>query len=697
MASEYTYDDEGETWPFFVLAVLSFILIPLTISWGLRIYRQDNPLSINKDIKGAILENETTLELENTIEINKFQKKQKSSAKYFNKTFFAIVIGWALCLYIAKYQTVETQLIGAFDPYTILDISAFSSEKEVKSRYRKLSLKFHPDKLPKDLTDAAKEEMEANFIQINLAYKALTDEVTRNNFLRYGHPDGPQEIKHGIAIPKIFVEGKYSSLMIVVYFLLIGGVLPFIVGSWWNNVKTHTKRGLHIDTAALFARKLADKSPTKVITPYELLDWVCQSQEIVSMTSHLPLNPQIVVKHLISRHLFRDFELTQDETKYEREKLAIVAQLPKLIDGLIEIASIFRFTDVVLAASDLRKCVVQGVPPIGKYQEILQLPYVDPKVVSQQEVKKLGKLFTLNKEEQKKALGISDDAKLETALSIAKSIPMIRVLDAAFVVPGENNEAEGGLPSGSVPPSAQAHISIKFLIKSPYHKSCPEIDDEDLKDEETIEYMRDPVTTTNESQPLLPYTYAPYFPSNFRNNWFGYLISQRDNKLVEGSSVATLENVSLANLALTKEQFIKGEGLTISTFKIALTTPTPGAEGNYTFRLVLKNNGYFGCDVDIPITMTVEQPKVPAGKILTKKVRKIMEIQGDADEEDDDTDYSGSDISDPEEDSLAGALAALRGGSVKSSAKGEEEEEEDDEGDNESIFTDINTDTEDES
>ncbi|KSA03321.1 uncharacterized protein AC631_00959 [Debaryomyces fabryi] len=71
--------------------------------------------------------------------------------------------------------------------------------------------------------------------------------------------------------------------------------------------------------------------------------------------------------------------------------------------------------------------------------------------------------------------------------------------------------------------------------------------------------------------------------------------------------------------------------------------------------------------------------------VLTRKTNEDVE----SDDE--------SDISDPEEDTIAGALAALRGGNVK---KSEEKEavsgDVSDESDAESIFTDIDTDTEDE-
>lgn len=265
-SSEYNYDELGETWPFFVLALLSFILLPLTIRYISRVFSNTNPTKENQSIVGAIQENSETLKVPNLSEIKSFQSKQKS-LKIFNKTLVFLIIGWCIVIYVAKYVTKEADLTVLFDPYTILDVSFTASEKEIKSHYRKLSLKYHPDKLPKDLTEEQRSQAEQAYIRLTSAYKALTDEVTRENFLKYGHPDGEQPATHGIALPQFLVDGRYSSLVVVLYFMVIGILLPYIVGKWWSNVKSHTRKGLHVDTAANFVRKFTDRDPAKVITP----------------------------------------------------------------------------------------------------------------------------------------------------------------------------------------------------------------------------------------------------------------------------------------------------------------------------------------------------------------------------------------------------------------------------------------------
>lgn len=662
MASEYKYDEGAETWPYFILAMLVFCLLPLTVTWSAEVIWPSDALSKSKNVKGAINEDHDSLKLPHAHTVNSLNARRKSD-RVFNKKLLFLVIGWATVAYIWLTYAKEVSLQGVFDPYTILDVPFTANEKEIKSKYRKLSLKFHPDKVKGDLTAKARQEIEAAFIRINLAYRALTDEATKRNLQLYGHPDGPQEIIQGIAIPKFFVEGKYSPIMLVIYFLLIGVILPAVVGNWWSNVKSHTKKGLHVDSATFYTRKLADKNPGKVFTPFDILDWILESQEIVSQNEDLSTEQ---IKKLVLEYLNRDFS-----GDLELKKLKIVSQLPYIIDRFIEIATVFRAIDVVQAAYELEKAIIQASSPVGKHKELLQLPYVKKEVVEAQSVKKLGKLLTLSKEEASKVLGIEDSKQLDAALGIARKIPFIRILDADFRVPGES----------VVPPGSMAHLVIKFFIKSPAMKSCADIEDERFLEEETIEDLKNPLKS-NDNAPQLPLAYAPYFPRNYANCWDCFIVNQRDNKFVEGTEMVHMDKVDLSNLSLNQEDWIKGEEGTVvmSTFKIKLNVPTPPENGTYHFRLLLKNNAYFGNDVDAPLEMTVASPPINVDAV--KRV---------AAEQDSDSD-SDSDISDPEEDSLAGALAALRGGAVKKAVH----DESDDESDNESVFTDINTDTEDE-
>lgn len=66
------------------------------------------------------------------------------------------------------------------DLYNILGVSKEASQSEIKSAYRKLAVKYHPDKNPGD--KAAEEK----FKSITAAYEVLSDETKRRQYDYYG-------------------------------------------------------------------------------------------------------------------------------------------------------------------------------------------------------------------------------------------------------------------------------------------------------------------------------------------------------------------------------------------------------------------------------------------------------------------------------------------------------------------------------
>ncbi len=67
------------------------------------------------------------------------------------------------------------------DYYEILGIDKNADSTTIKSAYRKLALKFHPDRNPDD------KEAEENFKEATEAYEVLSDENKRARYDRYGH------------------------------------------------------------------------------------------------------------------------------------------------------------------------------------------------------------------------------------------------------------------------------------------------------------------------------------------------------------------------------------------------------------------------------------------------------------------------------------------------------------------------------
>ncbi|MCR5243955.1 MAG: molecular chaperone DnaJ [Bacteroidales bacterium] len=79
------------------------------------------------------------------------------------------------------------------DYYEILGIQKGASEDDIKSAYRKLALKWHPDKWV-DGTEAEKKTAEEKFKEASEAYSVLSDKDKRAKYDQFGHAgvDGQQ-------------------------------------------------------------------------------------------------------------------------------------------------------------------------------------------------------------------------------------------------------------------------------------------------------------------------------------------------------------------------------------------------------------------------------------------------------------------------------------------------------------------------
>lgn len=69
--------------------------------------------------------------------------------------------------------------------YEILNVDKNASKDEIKKSYRKLSLKYHPDKQT-GKTDEEKKDAENKFKEISEAYAILSDDNKRNQYDTYG-------------------------------------------------------------------------------------------------------------------------------------------------------------------------------------------------------------------------------------------------------------------------------------------------------------------------------------------------------------------------------------------------------------------------------------------------------------------------------------------------------------------------------
>ena len=67
------------------------------------------------------------------------------------------------------------------DYYEVLGLKKGASEDEIKKAFRKMAMKYHPDKNPGD------KKAEEKFKEINEAYSVLSDPDKKSKYDRFGH------------------------------------------------------------------------------------------------------------------------------------------------------------------------------------------------------------------------------------------------------------------------------------------------------------------------------------------------------------------------------------------------------------------------------------------------------------------------------------------------------------------------------
>lgn len=67
------------------------------------------------------------------------------------------------------------------DYYEVLGLKKGASEDEIKKAFRKMAMKYHPDRNPGD------KEAEEKFKEVNEAYSVLSDPDKKSKYDRFGH------------------------------------------------------------------------------------------------------------------------------------------------------------------------------------------------------------------------------------------------------------------------------------------------------------------------------------------------------------------------------------------------------------------------------------------------------------------------------------------------------------------------------
>lgn len=577
-----------------------------------------------------------------------------------SKLAIFVTVGWALFAFLVARTSSTTLETKIYDPYEILGIAKGLTEKEIKSRFKKLSLQFHPDKVKLAINQTA-EDVATKFVEITKAYKSLTDETIRENYEKYGHPDGRQEMSMGIAIPIQFIEGKNNVWVLGLYALIFGFSLPALVGRWWFGNQRKTKDGVNATTAASFflnvreewgidelvgllGKGFAKELQLNSGTAGELKALEKKVREGLGEKWRTLADAAGVRKSkdtrraflLVSAHLLR---IPVSNQSLRDEQLKILLQSPQVLSSLLNICLSRNWLAPSLAAVQLSAHLTQAVPPLPKaikesdkdWLKFSQLPGI-----SLDEVEKFKNVHGFDQLIQN--LEGANDTRAADVKEAVQNWGKVQIVGSTFKVVGER----------IVTPSSFINLIVKLRIprgSTDAEGSSTPPKDSEKRELEFLTSKKDAEDVSSDNTGKT-FAHAPHWPLAKKPSWWVILGDIKANRVVVPPFKVSDVPFTDSDYRMYKMQF-----------------QAPPNVGSFTWRVFVVSDTYVGDDTYQDINLEVEDVAALG-----------EEAQGAEDE-----------ISDPEEDSLAGQMAMMRGGSVKKrQMESDDEDESDTDGDQKS-------------
>ncbi|KAL5335348.1 Sec63 Brl domain-containing protein [Aspergillus crustosus] len=690
MSTDYTYDEQGQFFPFFILTLTGLVTLPLTY----------NLLKPPKELENTAprIRSDFKPEHEDLIEA---QKRKRLRKERRIKRIVTVILGYGIIAYMAYLIVVTARsTTKIWDPYDILGVSRSADERAVSKHYKRLSLIYHPDKIrPDPAKNETIETLNDRFVELTKAYKALTDEEVRNNYLQYGHPDGKQSFSIGIALPQFIVTEGNGKYVLLVYGGLLGVLLPYIVGKWWYGSQRYTKERVYVASAGNIFKEYKDDitdggivnalssgDEFKEVIPAQKAETglaKIEKKVLAEDSKFLSAEDRDLIKGLDDTSRRKAIallwaylgRLELDDATLNGEKYEVPPVALSLHEAFTAIALAFGNLRPVLGSFHAAQSLIQAIPPGSS--PLLQLPYFTNDVVKSVEGEDVKNHFTVQKlmkipETERRALtvgaGLLSEKQYTSAVSVAKQLPHLQVAKAFFKVMGEK----------VITPSSLVQLVVKARFVPPGATNVPEVDPADLEDidpeEGDLDALMGRGPSRNRSvkfadgqnkgdriQP--PLAHAPYFARDHSPRWHVFLADGKQGKISVPPFTFTTFDKPLFDEAGQPTY-------NIQTLKCQFQAPPQVADFPFVLHLVC--DSYLGLDSKQNITLHIEDPA------------KAAVVQ----EEDD--------ISEPDEDSIAGQMQALKTGQppkkVKKSGDHSSDEESDTEGE-EDDTSDTNTET----
>ncbi|KAJ3252068.1 secretory subunit [Chytriomyces hyalinus] len=638
----YEYDDNGTIFNYFVISFLSLVLVPATYS--VLAAKKGQTAGTEGHVRGLP---------ECPCDGCKLKRDRVARRKVAEKGFVSaksllLIVGWLVFAAVA-YQTATTKIAdtGLWDPYEILGVSTSATASEVKKAFRKLSLKYHPDKVTEE---SEKEAAAVIYNDLAKAQKVLTDDEARKTWDEFGHPDGRQALQLGIALPKYLVESKNNMMVLFVYGSVFGILMPLLVAKWWYTSKNMNNDKISHETMGTLYKEVKDQMRINTLLDVvfkadDLLDAVTYSKSEKAILESLGdqvsaeigkygiifesrkkyIKVEDALLHKVQILLFSHFCRFQlPDPKLAAEQALVAERAALVVVGILQICAARFWLAPAIAAIELRQSIVQAVIPTKG--PLGQLPHVTLETLKHFVTLKKRttcprEIVELDDEVRKEAFSIMPSQHADEMSKVAEQYPIVRINKANFAVAGEEFITPGSIVTLTVQlehitPSEARREKREGII--PVDVTPPTVAESEVKP-----------PTWFDKQGLEPFpTHCPYFPTEKSSSWWVLMGNLENNRLI------SLGKVSNAG----------PPGAPPQTCKLQFQAP-PNA-GSWKFYVFVKNDCNMGCDLTIEMTLTViDAPELSA---------EIIE----------------DDISEPGEDTIAGQMAAIKSGKIPGESGG---------------------------
>ncbi|XP_071701745.1 dnaJ protein ERDJ2A-like [Rutidosis leptorrhynchoides] len=467
-------EENNTLFPIFIFSLLALPLVPYTI---FQLYHLATK-------KARITKCQCSVCLQSGKYHKSVIRRISNFSTYSNLT---LVLLWVIMVMLAYHIISSSHEVEIFEPFSILGLEYGATDSEIKKAYRRLSIQYHPDKNP----DPEAHKYFVDFI--SKAYQALTDPISRENFEKYGHPDGRQGLQMGIALPQFLlnIDGKSGAINL----LGIVGVciiLPLVIAVMYlsrsskytgNYVLKHTLSAyFYLMKPSLAPSKVMDvfiKAAEYMEIPVRRSDGEPLQRLFVLVRSELNLDLKNIKQEqakfwkqhpaLVKTELLVQAQLTREtgclSPSLQQDFRRILEVAPRLLEELMKMAVLQRpphghgWLRPAIGVVELSQCIIQAVPlsarkPVGGSVEgiapFLQLPHFSETVLkklARKKVRTFEDFRDLNQQERAELLtkvagfSVSQSQDVETVLEMMPSI----TFDIKCETEGEEAIQEGDI------------------------------------------------------------------------------------------------------------------------------------------------------------------------------------------------------------------------------------------------------------